>query len=152
MSVTLPDGSTTPGVVSSVSKVATPSSADNSGSGSSSSSGSGGSGSSGSSATITVQVSLDHTRAAGSLNQAPVEVTITTGSVSNALVVPVDALLAQAVPGNGDAGGGYAVEVIGSGGRHHLVAVTPGVFDDVAGLVQVTGNLVPGQKVVVPAT
>jgi hypothetical protein len=152
VSVTLPDGSTTPGVVSSVSKVATPSPADNSGSGSSSSSGSGGSGSSGSSATITVQVSLDHTRAAGSLNQAPVEVTITTGSVSNALVVPVDALLAQAVPGNGDAGGGYAVEVIGSGGRHHLVAVTPGVFDDAAGLVQVTGNLVPGQKVVVPAT
>jgi hypothetical protein len=152
VSVTLPDGSTTPGVVSSVSKVATPSSADNSGSGSSSSSGSGGSGSSGSSATITVEVSLDHTRAAGSLNQAPVEVTITTGSVSNALVVPVDALLAQAVPGNGDAGGGYAVEVIGSGGRHRLVAVTPGVFDDAAGLVQVTGNLVPGQKVVVPAT
>ena len=92
-----------------------------------------------------MEVSLDHPKAAGSLNQAPVEVTITTGSVSNALVVPVDALLAQA-------NGGYAVEVIGSGGRHHLVAVTPGVFDDAAGLVQVTGNLAAGQKVVVPAT
>jgi multidrug efflux pump subunit AcrA (membrane-fusion protein) len=92
-----------------------------------------------------VEVSLDHPKAAGSLNQAPVEVTITTGSVSNALVVPVDALLAQ---GNG----GYAVEVIGSGGRHHLVTVTPGVFDDAAGLVQVSGNLAAGQKVVVPAT
>jgi hypothetical protein len=97
-------------------------------------------------------VSLDHAKAAGSLNQAPVEVTITTGSVSNALVVPVDALLARAVRGDGGAGAGYAVEVIGSGGRHRLVAVTPGVFDDAAGMVQVTGNLAPGQKVAVPAT
>lgn len=143
VSVTLPSGATTPGVVSSVSDVATSASG---GSGSSSSnSSSSDSGNSGTAATITVQVSLDHPNAAGSLNQAPVEVTITTGSVSNALVVPVDALLAQG-------SGGYAVEVIGSGGRHHLVAVTLGVFDDAAGLVQVTGNLAPGQKVVVPAT
>ena len=91
-------------------------------------------------------VSLSNPKAAGSLNQAPVEVTITTGSVSDALVVPVDALLAQA-------SGGYAVEVIGAGGHHRLVAVTPGVFDDAAGLVQVTGaGLAAGQHVVVPAT
>jgi hypothetical protein len=148
VSITLPDGSTTPGVVSSVSNVAT-SSSGGSGSGDSGDSGSGGSGSggsgSGSSATVTVEVSLDHPQAAASLNQAPVEVTITTGSVTNALVVPVDALLAQS-------SGSHAVEVIGSGGRRHLVTVTPGVFDDAAGLVQVTGNLAPGQKVVVPAT
>jgi hypothetical protein len=150
VSVTLPSGATTPGVVSSVSNVATSSSS--SASSGSDSSGSSGSGSSGNAATITVQVSLDSPKAAGSLNQAPVTVTITTGSVSNALVVPVDALLAQAGQGNGEAGGGYAVEVVGAGGRHHLVAVTPGVFDDAAGLVQVTGNLAPGQKVVVPAT
>jgi hypothetical protein len=140
VSVTLPSGATTPGVVASVSNVATSSSSSGS-----SSSGSSSSGSSGNAATVTVEVSLDHPKAAGSLNQAPVEVTITTGSVSNALVVPVDALLAQG-------SGGYAVEVIGAGGRHHLVAVTPGVFDDAAGLVQVTGILAPGQKVVVPAT
>ena len=74
------------------------------------------------------------------------EVTITTGSVTNALVVPVDALLAQA-------SGGYAVEVIGAARHHHLVAVTPGLFDDAAGLVQVTGpGLAAGQHVVVPAT
>jgi hypothetical protein len=155
VSVTLPDGSVTPGVVSSVSNVATSASSGNSGSGSSGNSGSGnsGSGGSGTSATITVLVSLDHPKAAGSLNQAPVEVTITTGSVSNALVVPVAALLAQPVPGSGhgDGGGEYAVEVVGSGGRHHLVTVTPGLFDDAAGLVQVTGNLAPGDKVVVPA-
>jgi hypothetical protein len=143
VSVTLPSGSSTPGVVSSISNVATSSSS--SSSSGSSSSGSSSSGSSGNAATITVEVSLDNPKAAGSLNQAPVEVTITTGSVSNALVVPVDALLAQ---GNG----GYAVQVIGTGGRYHLVAVTPGVFDDAAGLVQVTGNLAPGQKVVVPSS
>jgi multidrug efflux pump subunit AcrA (membrane-fusion protein) len=136
--VTLPDGSVTPGTVSSVSTVATSSSPGGSGAGSP-----GGSGSSGSSPTVTVEVSLDDPAAAGSLNQAPVEVTITTGLVSSALVVPVDALLAQA-------SGSYAVEVIGSGGRHYLVTVTPGLFDDAAGLVQVTGNLAPGQKVVVP--
>jgi hypothetical protein len=145
VSVTLPSGATTSGVVSSVSTVATSSSSSDSSSSDSSSSDNSGSGSSGNAATVTVEVSLDSPKAAGSLNQAPVTVTITTGSVSNALVVPVDALLAQ---GNG----GYAVEVIGAGGRHHLVAVTPGVFDDAAGLVQVTGNLAPGQKVVVPAT
>ena len=50
-------------------------------------------------------------------------------------------------------GGGYAVEVTGAGGRHRLVAVTPGLFDDAAGLVQVTGSgLAAGQQVVVPAT
>jgi len=42
------------------------------------------------------------------------------------------------------------VEVTGPGG-HHLVKVTVGLFDDADGLVQVTGNLTPGQHVVVPA-
>jgi hypothetical protein len=133
--ITLPDGSTTPGKVASVSTVATSSS--------SGGSGSGGPGGSGSSPTVTVEVSLDDPAAAGGLNQAPVEVTITSGSVSNALVVPVDALLAQP-------SGSYAVEVVGAGGQHRLVTVMPGLFDDAAGLVQVTGNLAPGQKVVVP--
>jgi len=90
-----------------------------------------------------VVVSLTHPKAAGKLNQAPVTVLITTGSVSNVLTVPVDALLAQPH-------GGYAVEVV-SGGRHHLVKVTPGMFDDAAGQVQVSGSgLSPGQRVVVP--
>ncbi len=145
VAVTLPDGSITPGLVSQVGRVAT---TPNSSSGSSNGGSAGQSGNSsnssasGSGATITVLVSLTHPKAAGKLNQAPVTVTITTGSVSNALTVPVDALLAEP-------GGKYAVEVTGPGG-HHLVPVTPGMFDDAAGKVQVSGNLTPGQHVVVP--
>ena len=139
VSITLPSGAVTPGVITQVSNVATPSSSSSSsGSGNGNGSGSG----SGGGTTITVLVSLTHPKAAGHLNQAPVEVTITTGSASNVLTVPVDALLAQP-------GGRYAVEVTGPGG-HHLVRVTPGLFDDAAGRVQVTGNLTPGQHVVVP--
>jgi hypothetical protein len=124
VAVTLPDGSSTPGVITSVGKVAS---------------------GSGSSATIAVTVKLTHPAAAGSLDEAPVTVEITTGSVSDALTVPVGALLAQA-------SGGYAVEVIGARGTRRLVPVTVGIFDDSAGLVQVTGALTPGQRVVVPAS
>jgi hypothetical protein len=144
VTIALPDGSTTPGVVTQVGRVATsPSSSSSSNGGSAGQSGSSSNSTAGGSgATITVLVSLTHPKAAGKLNQAPVTVTITTGSVSNALTVPVDALLAQR-------GGKYAVEVTGPGG-HHLVRVTPGMFDDAAGLVRVSGNLTPGQHVVVP--
>jgi hypothetical protein len=122
VSVTLPDGSTTPGVITSVGTVASGSS---------------------SSATVPVSVKLTNPSAAGSLDQAPVTVYITTSSVSNVLVVQVGALLAQP-------SGGYAVEVVGAGNTRHLVPVTVGLFDDTAGLVQVTGNLRPGERVVVP--
>ena len=135
VAITLPDNQVTPGLVSQLGKVATTSG---------SSGGPGGSNGS-SSPTIAVEVTLTNPKAAIGLNHAPVEVTITTGSVSNALVVPVDALLAQA-------NGGYAVEVIGAAGSHHLVPVSLGLFDDANGLVQVTGTgLAAGQHVVVPA-
>jgi hypothetical protein len=134
VSVTLPDNSTTAGVVTSVGKVATTPPADQSGSGGSSS------------PTINVAVRLLDPKAAGHLEQAPVEVSITEQSAHHALAVPVDALVALA-------GGGYAVEVIAADGTHHLVAVTPGLFDDAQGLVQVAGTgLVVGQRVVVPAS
>lgn len=143
--VTLPSGATTPGVVSAISTVASASSSSSSSTGGSGSGGSDGGSGSGGPATITVEVTLTHPQAAGSLNQAPVVVTITAGRVSNVLIVPVNSLLAQA-------GGGYAVEVT-NGSRHHLVPVTPGLFDDAAGLVQVSGNgLAAGQHVVVPAS
>jgi hypothetical protein len=129
--VTLPDGETTAGVVASVATVA--------------SSSGGGSGSGSSSTTIPVYISLRHPRAAGSLDQAPVQVQITTAGVSNALIVPVNALLALA-------GGGYAVETVDAHGTHRLVAVRTGLFDDAGGLVQVSGFLTPGEQVVVPAT
>jgi hypothetical protein len=91
-----------------------------------------------------VLVALKHRAVARKLSSAPVTVSITTGRVRNALVVPVTALLAQP-------GGGYAVEVSGPGG-HHLVPVSAGMADDAAGLVQVTGSkLAVGQRVVVPA-
>jgi hypothetical protein len=139
VSITLPDGSVTPGVISQISTTPSSSSSAN-GNGNGNGNGSGNSGSS--APTITVLVSLSDPKAAANLNQAPVEVTITTGAVSNALIVPVDALLAQP-------GGSYAVEVTGPGG-HHLVKVSLGLFDNAAETVQVTGNLTPGERVVVP--
>jgi peptidoglycan hydrolase-like protein with peptidoglycan-binding domain len=141
VAVTLPDGSITAGKVTQVAKIATSSSSSSPGSSSPGSSADSSSNSSGA-ATVDVYVSLTHPGAARHLSQAPVTVTITQSSVRNVLVVPVDALLAQP-------GGGYAVEVI-TGHGHRLVKVTPGLFDDAAGLVQVSGTLAAGQRVVVP--
>lgn len=125
VTITLPNNDTTPGVISSVGTVATTPSG-------------------GGSPTITVLVNPTDPAATGDWDQAPVNVTITTSTVTNALVVPIDALLAQA-------NGGYAVEVVGTDGLHRLVAVRLGLFDDADGLVQVTGTrLAVGQKVVVP--
>jgi hypothetical protein len=125
VSITLPDGSNAPGVISAVGTVA---------------SGTGGS------ATIPVTVTLTHPQAAGTLDQAPVTVNITTAtSPGPVLAVPVGALVAQS-------SGSYAVEVIGAGNIRRLVPVTPGIFDDASGLVQVTGNVTPAERVVVPAS
>jgi multidrug efflux pump subunit AcrA (membrane-fusion protein) len=98
-----------------------------------------------SNATIPVTVTLTDPQAAGTLDQAPVTVNITTATAKNALVVPVGALLARAP-------GGYDVEVAAPGNTRRYVPVTTGIFDDLYGLVQVTGALTPGQRVVVPAT
>jgi multidrug efflux pump subunit AcrA (membrane-fusion protein) len=134
VTITLPEGSITAGTVSSVSTVASVASG---------SSGGGTSGA-GSHTTIPVTVTLRDPSAAGTLDQAPVTVNITTATVPNALVVPVGALLAQA-------SGGYAVEVVGAGDTRRPVPVTVGIFDDTDGLVQVTGALTPGERVVVPS-
>ena len=92
-----------------------------------------------------MQVTLTDPRAAGTLDQAPVTVNITSAIARDALAVPVTALLAQA-------SGGYDVEVAGPGGARRFVPVTPGIFDDADGLVQVTGALAQGERVVVAAS
>jgi hypothetical protein len=124
VAITLPDGASTAGKVTSVGRVASGTAAN---------------------ATIPVTVTLTHPAAAGHLDQAPVTVYITTSSVRDVLAVPVAALLAQS-PGR------YAVETIRPGDARRLVPVTVGIFDDNSGLVQVTGSLTPGQLVVVPGT
>ncbi|HWW52821.1 MAG TPA: hypothetical protein VNY84_03590, partial [Acidimicrobiales bacterium] len=124
--VTLPDGTTTSGTVTAVGKVATASS-DNSG------------------ATVNVTIALDHASGSGSLDKAPVSVSITNRSVHQVLAVPTTALLAVA-------GGGDAVEVVDPNGSHRLVGVTTGIFDSQSGLVEVRGSgLSAGQNVVAAA-
>jgi multidrug efflux pump subunit AcrA (membrane-fusion protein) len=133
VTITLPDNQSTPGRISYVSSVATAPS-------------SGGQGGEEESApTVEVDATPTNPAATGRLDQAPVNVEITTESVENVLAVPVDALLALA-------GGGYAVEVA-EGDAHRLQAVSLGLFDDADGLVQVSGQgLSAGQRVVVPRT
>jgi peptidoglycan hydrolase-like protein with peptidoglycan-binding domain len=129
VTITLPDNQTTPGRITYVASVAKETS----------------NGSGGSSPTIEVDAVPTDPAATGGLDQAPVDVSITTASVKSALVVPVDALLALS-------GGGYAVEEVSPAGVHQLVAVDLGLFDDADGLVQVSGaGVVAGQRVVVPS-
>jgi hypothetical protein len=126
--ITLPNNLTTPGRVSSVGTVATAPSG----------------GGANSSPTIMVEVSPSDPAATGRVDQAPVEVSITTATINDALVVPVNALIALS-------SGGYAVEVVNPDGVRRLVDVTLGIFDNADGVVQVHGpGLGAGQHVVVP--
>jgi hypothetical protein len=136
VTITLPDGRTTPGTVTSVGTVATaPSNTQG-----------GPAGANNSTPTVPLTIQPTDPNATGSLDQAPVLVAITTTTVQDALAVPVYALLALA-------DGGYAVEVADADGARRLVPVTPGLFDDATGLVQVTGSgLSEGQHIVVPAS
>jgi hypothetical protein len=128
VSVTLPDGTFTPGVVSRVGTVATTSMSQGT-----------------TTTTVPVTVRLTRPAAAGSLDQAPVTVYITTAVARDVLAVPVTALLARP--------GGYVVEIAGPGNTRRWVPVTPGpVFNDSSGLVQVSGPLTPGQRVVVASS
>jgi peptidoglycan hydrolase-like protein with peptidoglycan-binding domain len=122
----LPGGRTTTGRVASVGKVATVPAGDGTGEGD---------------PTVELVVSLDHPKATGRLDQAPVDASITTEVRKGVLAVPVSALLALAE-------GGYAVEVERDGHRQ-LVGVETGLFAD--GQVEVEGQgLRAGDRVVVP--
>ena len=112
VTVELPDGTLTPGVVESVSSVATQN--PNAGT------------------TFDTTVLLNDPAVAGDLDEAPVEVHVVSDSVTNVMAVPVTSLLALRE-------GGYAVEVGLADGTTTLVAVEPGFFAD--GLVEVTSDV-----------
>jgi peptidoglycan hydrolase-like protein with peptidoglycan-binding domain len=149
--VELPDGSTAPGKIATIARIAD-SSTDQQGN---------------TTTTLPVTMTLDDPTTAGDLDQASVRITVVRSSRENVLTVPVNALLALRE-------GGYAVEVVdgasnataapsgttasaapaasGAAGsaRTHLVRVEPGLFDH--GDVEITATgLEPGDLVVVPA-
>jgi Putative peptidoglycan binding domain len=134
--ITLPNNRVTTGKITRIGAVATSDGDAQAGSGDSG----------GDEAKLPVYVTLDRPKVAGNLDQAVVQVRITTDRVKSALIVPVTALLASA-------GGGYSVEVVGQDGGHKLVPVTLGLFDDAGGSVQVrSSRLKVGARVVVPQT
>jgi peptidoglycan hydrolase-like protein with peptidoglycan-binding domain len=134
VSVLMPDGRTSvPATVTDVSRVAVQPQAQGPGQGQ---------GGGQQQPAIPITITLSDETAAGTLDQAPVYVSITSASRRNVLAVPVIALLAQP-------DGGYAVAVRADGSRR-LVAVRPGLFGD-GGLVEVAGDgLAAGQEVEVP--
>jgi multidrug efflux pump subunit AcrA (membrane-fusion protein) len=80
----------------------------------------------------------------GFLDQAAVQVAITVNLDRNVLAAPIVALRATS-------DGGYDVVVVGDG-TSRPVPVTVGLFDDVAGLAEISGSgLAAGQRVEVPA-
>jgi peptidoglycan hydrolase-like protein with peptidoglycan-binding domain len=93
--------------------------------------------------TVTVTITLDSTPPEATLDQAPVNVNITTQQVDNVLAVPVNALLALQ-------GGGFGVDVV-TGHSVHLVGVTTGLYSNT--LVQVSGSgITTGTQVEVPSS
>jgi Putative peptidoglycan binding domain len=110
-----------------------------------SSGGSGGSSSgsgSTSTPTVTVTITLDRTPPGARLDQAPVNVSVTTQRADHVLAVPVNALLALQ-------GGGFGVDVV-TGNTSHLVGVSTGLYSNT--LVQVSGSgITAGTLVEVPS-
>ena len=145
VTVTLPDGSTTPGRVESISSVATGGANSSDQSQGQQQGPSQGQGSdSPQQASVSALVRLTRPAAAAHLDQAPVTVNVIDHSVHGVLAVPITALVALA-------GGGYGVWVDGADAPtdRHLVGVTPGLFATT--LVQVTApGLHVGDKVEVP--
>jgi peptidoglycan hydrolase-like protein with peptidoglycan-binding domain len=128
--VTLPGGATVRGRITRVGHVARA----KSGSG-----GDAGNGSGDQELVVDLAISLRSTRGTRRYDQAPVSVALASERRRHALVVPVEALLARS-------GGGYAVELAGSGRR---VPVRTGLFAD--GQVAVAGQGIrEGTRVRVP--
>jgi peptidoglycan hydrolase-like protein with peptidoglycan-binding domain len=122
VTVALPDGRSTAGTVAAVGSTATAKEGDD--------------------ATIAVTVTLKDQRAAGTLDQAPVDVSYVGEQRKDVLTVPVAALLALAE-------GGYGLEIV-DGGTARYVPVKVGMFAD--GRVEVSGGGVSeGMTVGVPS-
>jgi peptidoglycan hydrolase-like protein with peptidoglycan-binding domain len=132
--VTLPGGATVRGRITRVGQVAHSKSGSDGGGNPG-----GGDGSGDEELVIDVSIALRSARGIRRFDQAPVSVALASKKRRNALVVPVNALLARR-------GGGYAVELAASG---RLVPVRTGLFAD--GLVAVAGRGIhPGTGVAVP--
>jgi peptidoglycan hydrolase-like protein with peptidoglycan-binding domain len=128
--VELPDGTTVPGRIARVGRVATVASGQDGGG----------------SPTITVTIQLSSKRGLGHLDAAPVSVRLAGSRRHHVLAVPVTALVATK-------GGGYAVEVVRAAVSPRLVPVTPGLF--AGGYVQIAPlerrALRAGTRVTVPS-
>ena len=119
--VELPDGSTVPGTVASVGRVATAAEQ-------------------GGDPTVPVVVELD--APAEQFDEAPVTVLVEREAARDVLAVPVAALVALAE-------GGYALERVADDGTTSLVGVEIGTIVD--GIVEVTGDIAEGDTVVTAA-
>ncbi|MEV5689471.1 peptidoglycan-binding domain-containing protein [Streptomyces sp. NPDC052164] len=88
----------------------------------------------------TVTIALDHQRQAKQAGPSSVTVTVVGETVSDALIVPVTALLALD-------GGGYGVQVV-SGATTRLVRIQLGLVADAK--AQITGDIQADAQVVIP--
>jgi peptidoglycan hydrolase-like protein with peptidoglycan-binding domain len=132
VTIDLRNGTTTTGAVSEVGKVASTGETSNAQT-------AGGTATS----TISFEVRPDKPAVVGALDQAPVDVGVTSERAKNVLSVPVSALLALR-------GGRYGVEVVREG-TTNVVEVTPGLYSD-GGYVELKrGGVTVGDVVVVPA-
>ena len=133
VTIDLRNGTTTTGTISEVGKVASAAETSDSQM----------AGGSAPPSTITFEVRPGKPAVVGTLDQAPVDVGVTSERAKNALSVPVSALLALR-------GGRYGVEVVRAG-TTSVVEVTPGLYSD-GGYVELTrGAVKGGDVVVVPA-
>jgi peptidoglycan hydrolase-like protein with peptidoglycan-binding domain len=138
VSILLPTNATTPGRITAVGPAPPGAGSDAQGS---SNSGSGSGNSQQSQASTILTVTPDRPAETGTGASAAVQVSLTTQSATDVLAVPISALLALA-------GGGYGLEIVEPTGRHHLVAVTTGIFT--GSQAQIAGSGIDaGAKVVV---
>jgi peptidoglycan hydrolase-like protein with peptidoglycan-binding domain len=133
VTIDLRNGTTTTGTITEVGKVASASGDEASGDPMTSGS---------TTSTITFEVRPDKPALAGGLDQAPVDVGVTSERAKKALSVPVSALLALR-------GGRYGLEVVRAG-TTSVVEVTPGLYSDGAYVEIKRGAVKAGDVVVVP--